>query len=343
MQNLNERAKHILNLVIESYIQTGSPVGSKTLSEHMGMNLSSASIRNVMADLENMGYLYSPHTSAGRMPTEAALTVFVEGLIEVNNLSNKERENIRANLEPHLKKPVSDKLDHTSRLISGLSDCAGLVIAPKAEAPLREIEFIKLSEKRILTVMVHENGHVENRVIELKDDVPRSNLTKAANYLNSYLTGQNIETMRKDLLQRIENDKKTLDDITQNLVDAGIAELTPKNLGQHLIVRGQANLLESVTAMEDLEKLRRLFVALEDKDTLLKMLNAVEGADGVQIFIGSNNTLFEHSGCSLIISPYKDSQKNVIGAVGVIGPTRLNYRRVIPVINYTSEILSEII
>ena len=343
MYSLNQRAQQILNLVIESYIQTGSPVGSKTLSEHMGMNLSSASIRNVMADLENMGYLYSPHTSAGRMPTEAGLTVFVEGLLEVNELSKKDRDNIKANLEPHMAKPVSDKLDQTGRVISGLSDCAGLVVAPKIENTLREIEFLKLSEKRILSILVYDNGHVENRVIELKKDVARASLIKAANYLNSYLSGQSLGHMKQDLRKKIENDKKALDEMTQNLVDAGIAELGPKNAGQHLIVRGQANLLESVTELEDLENLRRLFIALEDKDTLLRMLNAVEGADGVQIFIGSNNSLFEHSGCSLILSPYKDSQKNVIGAVGVIGPTRLNYRRVIPVINYTSEILSEIL
>ena len=343
MQNLNIRSQSILKLVIESYLSTGSPVGSKTISEHMGMTLSSASIRNVMADLERMGYLYAPHTSAGRLPTESGLTVFVEGLLEVTQLSKKERAKIRGDLNDDIETSITDKLDQTSRLISGLSGCAGLVIAPKLDTILKEIEFIKLSDQRILTILVHENGQIENRVIETGQDIPSSNLRIAANYLNAHLAGKTLASIQKTLKQTIQADQQRLDSLTQKLVDAGVAELSPKSTGRHLIIRGQAHLLESVTDIQDLERLRSLFIALEEKDTLLKMLGAAQSAQGIQIFIGSANSLFEHSGCSLILSPYKDSQKNVVGAVGVIGPTRLNYRRVIPVIDYTSEILSEIL
>ena len=342
MTSLNPRAQTILKLVIDSYIQTGEPVGSKTLSEQMGLSLSSASIRNVMSELEQNGFLYAPHTSAGRLPTEAGLTVFVEGLLEVNDLTETDRSAIRARFSMDKSHPVNDRLDQASRTISGLSACAGLVIAPKIDDVLKEIDFLRLSDDRVLVVMVHANGGVENRVIEIGEDIPRSALRQAANYLNSFLTGQKLSGIQSRLKERLKQDRQALDELTQKLIESGIATMTPKGTGQHMIVRGQAHLLENVTAMADLDHLSRLFSALEEKETLLKMLNAVEVADGVQIYIGSENALFEHSGCSLILSPYKDSEKNVIGAVGVIGPTRLNYRRVIPVINYTSEIIPDL-
>lgn len=343
MTALNERAQNILQLVIDSYIQTGEPVGSKTIAERMGLTLSSASIRNVMSELEQGGFLYAPHTSAGRLPTEAGLTVFVEGLLEVNDLPRRERDVIRARLDAERESPVSDRLDNASRMISGLSAGAGLVIAPKLDDVLKEIEFLKLSDNRILVVMVHDNGTVENRIVEMSEDIPRTNLIQAANYLNAFLAGQKVSSIRTSLKQRLEQEKQVLDDLTQKLVDAGIAHISPKATGQHMVVRGQACLLDSVTALKDLERLRDLFSALEEKETLAKMLQAAESADGVQIFIGSTNSLFEHTGCSLVISPCKDIDKNVIGAIGVIGPTRLNYRRVIPVLNYTSALLPEFI
>ncbi|MGM0422885.1 MAG: heat-inducible transcriptional repressor HrcA [Pseudomonadota bacterium] len=343
MTALNERAQNILQLIIDSYIHTGEPVGSKTIAERMGLTLSSASIRNVMSELEQSGFLYAPHTSAGRLPTEAGLTVFVEGLLEINDLPRKERDIIRAGLETEGTGPVSDRLDQASRMLSGLSSGAGLVIAPKLDDVLKEVEFLKLSDNRVLVVLVHDNGTVENRVVEMEEDIPRSNLIQAANYLNSFLGGQKLSSIRASLKNRVKQEKQVLDDLTQKLVDAGIANFSPQETGRHMIIRGQARLLDSVTALKDLERLRRLFAALEEKETLIKMLHAAEGADGVQIFIGSSNSLFEHTGCSLIISPCKDADKNVIGAIGVIGPTRLNYRRVIPVINYTSELLSEFI
>ena len=343
MNQLNARAKQILQLVIDSYINTGAPVGSKKLLEDANLGISSATVRSVMADLERQGYLYAPHTSAGRMPTEAGLTIFVEGMLEVNKLSKKDRDAIKADLESQNSRAVNERLDHTSRLISGLSSCAGLVIAPTSDRKIREVDFIKLQDQRILSILVHDNGEVENRILKLKEDVPVSALRTAANYLNSVLAGQKMSDIRLSLKKRIENDRNTLDKMTEMLVTQGIAELAPKEAGRHLIIRGQANLLENVSAAEDVERVRRLFIALEEKNTLMQMLKAVEGADGVQIFIGAENNLFRHSGCSLILSPYKDAEKNVIGAVGVIGPNHLNYRRVIPVVNYTSEILSVLI
>lgn len=341
MTVLNPRSKHILSLIIDSYIKTGEPVGSKTLAGSGALDLSPASIRNVMSDLEQRGYLYSPHTSAGRMPTDAGLTVFVEGMLEVNHLSKKEQAAIRAGFDSQKSKPVNDKLEHTSRLISGLSSCAGLVIAPKVDRQLKEIELLKLSDNRILAVLVYTNGQVENRVIQMDDDVPPASLRTAANYLNDFLSGQKLSNAQKILQEHIRADQAQLDRLTQSLINAGIAVLSPQNQDQNLIIRGQAHLLENINVAEDLERLQQLFIALEEKDTLNNILSAVDNAKGVQIYIGSDNSLFEHSGCSLIISPYKNEEKKVIGAVGVIGPTRLNYRRVIPVINYTSELISD--
>lgn len=343
MKTLTPRSKHILGLIIDSYIKTGAPVGSKTIAQFKDIDLSPASIRNVMSELEQSGYLYSPHTSAGRMPTDTGLTVFVESMLEVNSLSKKDRDAIRSNLEDHQSASVNDRLTHTSRVISGLSACAGLVIAPTMDRSIKEVEFLKLADQRILTIIVYTDGKIENRVMQVQDEIPASALKIAANYLNSHLTGQNMSLVQDILQKQIERDRNTLDRLTASLISAGISVLSPDAGHQNMIVRGQAHLLESVSVVKDIEHLQRLFTALEEKETLNKILSAVKGANGVQIYIGSDNSLFEHSGCSLIISPYKNAEKKVIGAVGVIGPTRLNYKRVIPVINYTSELISEYI
>ncbi len=343
MEKLNSRAEHILGLIIDSYIKTGSPVGSKTLAADKTLNLSSASIRNVMSDLEKSGLLYAPHTSSGRLPTENGLSIFVKNMLEVNSLSKKEQDNIRKSIEFHASDSVNTTLEHTSRLISGLSACAGLVVAPKMDRDIKEVEFLKLSNNRVLAILVYRDGQIENRLIDVNSPVSESVLRSAGNYINSLLAGHSLNDIQNTLNDHIKQNQGQLDDLTATLIKAGVSVLTPDDTAENMIIRGQAHLLDNVNISEDIERLQHLFTALEEKNTLQTILSSVKKAQGVQIYIGSENSLFEHSGCSLIISPYKDSEQKLIGAIGVIGPTRLNYRRVIPIINYTSEIITEYI
>lgn len=343
IHELNERTRQILRLVIDAYVETGEPVGSKALSQKLGMRLSPATIRHAMADLEAMGLLYAPHTSAGRLPTETGLTVFVEGLLEVNAIKPADREKIERGISGARGQSLPDFLAQASSLLSGLSSCAGLVMAPQSTSPIRQIEFVLLGEGRILAVIVSTNGDVENRIFDAPAGATATTLQQAANYLNAKISSKTLPEV-SDLLQKeFLAQKGELDLLTQKVIERGIASMTPQEKGGHLIIKGQANLLEDITALEDLERIRALFALLEEKETMMRLLDAAKTADGVKIFIGSENKLFNHAGCTLIISPYKNDDAEIIGALGVIGPTRLNYGRIIPVINYTSKIMGKII
>lgn len=340
--DLSQRTRDILRLVVDAYVATGEPVGSKTLSQRMGMSLSPASIRNAMAELEELGLLFSPHTSAGRLPTDAGLSVFVEGLLEISELDENDKKSIERQLEPKSSQSVTDLLEQTSSLLSGLSSCAGLVFAPKSESPVRQIDFVQLSPGRVLAVLVSSSGMIENRLLEVSSDIPPHALTTAANYLNARLANKTLAEASESILHEMRDQKDTLDALTRKVVQSGLACLAPQELGGHLIVRGQANLLEDVTAAQDLARIRALFEALEARETMLKLLQATTTADGVQIFIGARNQLFSHAGCTMIVSPYR-GEGNMIGALGVIGPTRMDYGRIIPVINYTSQLMGRLI
>jgi heat-inducible transcriptional repressor len=339
---LNERSREIFRLIVDGYVQTGEPIGSRTLSRLLTQNLSPATIRNVMADLEEAGLLYAPHTSAGRLPTEAGLRLFVHGLLELGNLAEDERNNIESLCRAR-GKSLAQALEEATAALSGLSHCAGVVVVPKQERPLKHIEFVHLGPGRALVVLVTENGLVENRVIEVPLGLPPSTLVSAANYLNARVIGRTIEEARVEIEDEIGSHKAQLDELTSRVVATGIASWAGGDGESALIVRGQANLLEDVTALTDLERLRTLFEMLETKETVLRLLDASRKAEGVQIFIGAESHLFSVAGCSLIIAPYQNSREQIVGAIGVIGPTRINYARIIPMVDYTAKMIGRII
>ena len=338
--DLNRRARDILRLIVDAYVATGEPIGSRTISRRLGMSLSSATIRNVMADLEELGLLRAPHTSAGRLPTEAGLRLFVHGLLQVGHLSEEEREALGGQAAT-AGRSLPEILAEATSALSGLSGCTGLVVAPKTDRPLKHLEFVSLGPGRTLIVLVTEDGVVENRVIETPTGIPQASLVMASNYLASRLVGRTLEEGRAAVLAEIEAAQTQLDALTTKVVEAGLA-IHSQDTGQ-LIVRGQSNLLEDVEGRQDIERIRTLFDALETRDTMLKLLEAAKAAEGVQIFIGSENALFAHAGCSMIITPYMNSREQVVGAIGVIGPTRLNYARVIPMVDYTAKVIGRLL
>jgi heat-inducible transcriptional repressor len=341
MTELNDRSREIFRMIVDAYVETGEPVGSRTLARRSRLDLSSASIRNVMADLEEAGLLFAPHTSAGRLPTEAGLRLFVSGLLELGGLSDSERQSIDGRCTA-AGKSLSQALEEASAALSGLSRCASLVIAPKTERPLKHIEFVPLAPGRALVVMVTEDGLVENRLIEVPLGTPPASLQAAANYLNSRLLGRTVEEAKLAILSEIEQRRTQLDELTTKLVEAGLASWGG---GDHssLIVKGQANLLEDISALTDLERLRALFDALETKETMVRLLDATREGEGVQIYIGADNPLFGMAGCSMVVAPYTNSREQVIGAIGVVGPTRINYARIIPLVDYTAKVIGRML
>lgn len=318
-------------------METGEPVGSARLAERLDIKLSSATIRNVMADLQAFGLLYSPHTSAGRIPTPAGLSFFVDGLLEIGNVSEEDRANIDAACAA-TGRSIEDMLTEAIDGLSGLSHCAGLVVAPKKNASLRHVEFVGLSPSRVLAVMVGEDGQVENRVIETPQGWTPSSLMEATNYINARVRGRTLGELQADLREEQRQLRAELDELASRLVEDGLATWSGDERAT-LIVRGRANLLEDVSAIEDLERVRELFDVLEAKTGLASLLELTRDAQGVRIYIGSENNLFNAAGCSVIVAPYTDSRERIIGAVGVIGPTRLNYARIIPMVDYTAKVL----
>ena len=342
ISELNARSRDIFRMIVDGYVQTGEPIGSRTLSRLLTDSLSPATIRNVMADLEEAGLLYSPHTSAGRMPTEAGLRFFVDGLLEVGNLAEDERNSIES-LCAARGKSLPQALEEATLALSGLSHCAGLVVVPKQDRPLKHLEFVPLGPGRALVVLVTEEGLVENRVIEVPLGLPPSALISATNFLNSRLVGRTIEEARTDIEGEIASNKAQLDELTGRVVATGLASWAGGDAERALIVRGQANLLDDVTVVADLERLRTLFEMLETRETMLRLLDASKRGDGVQIFIGAQSHLFGLAGCSLIIAPYQNSREEIVGAIGVIGPTRINYARIIPMVDYTAKVIGRLI
>ncbi|MGC2854626.1 heat-inducible transcriptional repressor HrcA [Novispirillum sp. DQ9] len=342
ISELNERSREVFRTVVDAYVETGEPIGSRTLSRRLRSSLSPATIRNVMADLEDAGLLYAPHTSAGRLPTEMGLRLFVSGLLEIGDLTKEEREQIDVRCRAQ-GRSLQDVLGEASAMLSGLSRGAGLVLAPKTESALKHIEFVNLGPGRALVVMVTESGVVENRLIEVPAGLPPSALTEASNFLSARLNGQTIDETRQDILADLQSKRAQLDALASKVVEAGLATWTGGKGDGSLIVRGQANLLNDVHALEDLERIRTLFSALETREQMLRLLELVGTAEGVQIFIGSENELFGTAGCSMIVAPYQNSRQEIVGAIGVIGPTRINYARIIPLVDYTAKVVGRLI
>ncbi len=338
---LSERSREILRTIVEAYVETGEPVGSRTISRKLGLALSPATIRNVMADLEESGLLYAPHTSAGRLPTDLGLRLFVHGLLEIGSLTQEERASIDGQCRA-AGKSLAEVLEQATEMLSGLSHCAGLVVAPKAERPLKHIEFVRIGPGRALVVLVTEGGLVENRIIDLPLGMPSSALTEAGNYLTQRLVGRTLFEAREQILTELEASRAELDQLTGKLVEQGLA-IWGGVQGGAVIVKGQSWLLEDVTALSDLERVRALLAALDARESMVKLLDATHRADGVQIYIGAENELFSLAGCSVVFAPYRDGREQIVGAIGVVGPARMNYARIIPMVDYTAKVIGRII
>ena len=341
---LNQRSRDVFRHIVDAFVETGEPVGSRTISRRLGMALSPATIRNVMADLEEMGLLFAPHTSAGRLPTDAGLSLFVHGLLEFGDVPEDERASIEAQCKA-VGRSYSDVLDDAVTMLSGLSSCAGLVVAPKTDRALKHIEFVNLAPGRVLVVLVTDDGLVENRVIEVPMGLTQSTLIHASNFLAARVVGRTMGEARTDILREIDDQRTQLDALSSALVEAGLASWGG-DVGASsgtLLVRGQSRLLTDVTALEDLERIRVLLQTLETKEAMLRMLDSAQQAEGVQIYIGAQSSLFSVAGCSMIIAPYKDGQEQIVGAVGVIGPSRLNYARIVPMVDYTAKVLGRLL
>jgi len=339
---LNERSREIFRRIVESYVETGEPVGSRTLSRQLDLPLSAATIRNVMADLEGCGLLYAPHTSAGRLPTQAGMRLFVNGLLEIGRISEEERTHIDLQCRAS-GRSVEQALSEALTTLSGLSRCAGLVVAPRIQRSLKHVEFVWLGPRRALVVLVTEDGMVENRILDLPEGVDRSVLIEAGNYLSARLSGRSLDGVREEIIAELDHQRSTLNALTRRVVEAGLATWSGSDADKALIVRGQSHLLDDVTAVEDLERIRALFGALETSEQFLRLVELTREADGVQIFIGAENELFGVTGCTMIVAPYRDSRERIVGAIGVIGPQRINYARIIPMVDYTAKVVGRII
>jgi len=341
VSELNDRAREVLRGVVESYVETGEPVGSRALTRKIAEALSPATIRNIMADLQDLGLLYAPHTSAGRLPTDAGLKLFVNGLLEVGNVTEQERESIEARCAA-VGRSVNEALEQATTLLSGLSRCASVVMAPKTEQPLKHIEFVHLGPGRALVVTVTQAGQVENRLIDTPAGMPASVLVEATNYLNARLIGRTFEEARRLINEDLKLKRAELNDLTARVIESGLATWAGEP-GSALIVRGQARLLEDITAIADLERVRALFDALERGESFMRLLELANTGPGVQIFIGADNPLFANTGCSMVVAPFRNSQEQILGAIGVIGPTRLNYARIIPLVDYTARAIGRMV
>jgi len=341
---LNERAREIFRQIVESYLTTGEPVGSRNLARILPMALSPASIRNVMADLEHSGLIFAPHTSAGRLPTELGLRFFVDAMLELGDVSQDEQARIEAQMRAAASGHTFDSaLTEASTMLSGISRGAGVVLTTKANVNLKHIEFVRLDPARALVVLVSDDGSVENRLVDLPPGLPAGALREATNFLNARLQGRTLGTLRAEIEASRQAMKRELDALTERLVDAGLATPVGPTEARQLIVRGQANLLDDLRAAEDLERIRLLFNDLESQKDVIDLLARAEGGDGVRIFIGSENKLFSLSGSSLIAAPFRDGAQKIVGVVGVIGPTRLNYARIVPMVDYTARVVSKLL
>lgn len=349
LTDLSERARTIFRQLVEAYLSSGDPVGSRTLSQRLPISLSPASIRNVLSDLEKMGLLYAPHTSAGRVPTDVGLRLFVDGMLEIGDLSRDERTAIEEQIT-RSGHASEDLLTQATSLLSGLSHCAGLVVADKQEIYLRHFEFVPLSPDKALAVLVGVDGTVENRLIDMPLGLPPSALTEASNYMSAKLRGRSLESARKEILSELEEQRAELDALTAKIVAEGLATLSarPESSGgsvedKILIVRGAANLLDDIEAQSDLQRVRTLFDEIERKGDLIRLLEMAKAGEGVRVFIGSENKLFNLSGSSIVAAPYADAKGTVVGVVGVIGPTRLNYARIVPMVDYTARVIGRLL
>jgi len=343
MSELNERSREVFRRVVEGYLTTGEPVGSRTLTRSLSEKISPATVRNVMQDLEHLGLLGSPHTSSGRIPTQVGLRLFVDGVLEVGEVGSDDRSLIDATMRDAAT-GVGTLLDRVGSVLSGITQGASLVLTPKHEAPIKHIEFVSLSADRALVVLVFADSHVENRVFTPPPGQTPSSMREAANFLNALAEGKTLSELRKSVSAEIKTRRQEINILAQQLVETGL--VLWENAGEQserLIVRGRSNLLDGTTEALDFDRIRHLFDDLERKRDIAEFLELTEDGEGVRIFIGSENKLFSLSGSSLVVSPYMNADRKIIGAVGVIGPTRLNYGRIVPIVDYTAQLVGRLI
>lgn len=342
LDEMNDRSREVFRRVVEAYISNGQPVGSRTLTRDFSERLSAATIRNVMQDLEYLGLLESPHVSAGRVPTGQGLRLFVDSLLEVDPVSAADREKLDATRMSN-ERDMSTMLDRVGKALSSITHSAALVLAPKHEAPIRHIEFVTIAADRALVVLVFADGHVENRVFNLPVGTPPSALREATNFLNALAAGLTLTELRARIRDEISRRRQEIDRIAGDLVQRGLALWENEGEPQErLIVRGRANLLDQADG-ESLARIRDLFEDLERKRDIADFLELTERGDGVRIFIGAENRLFSLTGSTVVVSPYMNADRKIIGAVGVIGPTRLNYGRIVPIVDYTAQLVGRML
>jgi heat-inducible transcriptional repressor len=338
---LTDRARDVFRIVVESYIDSGQPVGSRTISKLSPLNLSPASIRNVMQDLEEFGLLAAPHTSAGRMPTESGLRLFVDGMMQAAEPSLEERTVIESRLS--VGGPVEGALAAATLALSGLSACAGIVLVPAHEVRLKQFAFVPLSAAQALAVLVGDDGSVENRVIDLPLGMMPSDLVEAGNYMTAQLSGMTLAEAQARVGTELKRGRAALDKTAQGLVERGLAVWTKDGAARPvLIVRGAANLIDDAAAV-DLERVRQLLDEIEGQEEIARLLDSAREGAATKVFIGAENKLFALSGSSVIAAPYHGRDGRVVGVVGVIGPTRLNYARVVPMVDFTAQTLTRLL
>ena len=343
LDELNDRSREVFRKVVEGYLLSGEPVGSRTLTRTLEEKVSAATIRNVMQDLEFLGLLDSPHISAGRIPTQLGLRMFVDGLLEVRDLDSDDRQKIDATVSSN-SQDVGTILDRVGSALSGVTHGASLVLTPKHEAAIKHIEFVPVGGDQALVVLVFSDGHVENRLFTPPPGQTPSSMREAANFLNALVEGKTLSELRRTIKEDMAQKRRELDTLAATLVEQGLAiwDEHAETSGR-LIVRGRSNLLAEDTHTEELERIRELFDDLERKRDITEFLELTEQGDGVRIFIGSENKLFSLSGSSLVVSPYMNADRKIIGAVGVIGPTRLNYGRIVPIVDYTAQLVGKLL
>jgi heat-inducible transcriptional repressor len=341
---LDMRSRDIFRRIVEGYLESGEPMGSRNISKILPVSLSAATVRNVMQDLEDLGLIYAPHISAGRLPTERGLRLFVDSILEIGDVSAEDRSRIEAQIRAGGPgRNFEDALADATSLLSGVSRGAGVVVTSKANKRLKHIEFVRLDPAQALVVLVSDDGTIENRLVTLPPGLPASALTEASNYLNHRLRGRTLPEVKAEIAANRAAMEGEISELTARLVDSGLASQTSEAGDTRLIVRGQANLLEDLTALADLDRVRLLFADLEREKEVIELLNRAEAGDGVRIFIGSENKLFSLSGSSMIAAPFRDSEQKIVGIVGVIGPTRLNYARIVPMVDYTARVMGRLL
>lgn len=347
IEEMNDRSREVFRRVVEAYLDSGQPVGSRTLTRTMSEQVSAATIRNVMQDLEEMGLLGHPHVSAGRVPTQAGLRLFVDGLLEVGPMTGEDRERLESTVTaPARAGDVTSALDRVGAALSGLTRGASLVLAPKRDAsPIRHVEFVSLGPDRALVVLVFADGHVENRVFVPPPGQTPSSMREAANFVNALAEGRTLGELHAAISREMERRRQEIDGLARAMVENGLATWAGEGEGEpdRLIVRGAGNLLQSPETQADLERVRSLMDDLEQKRDIARFLELAQGAEGVRVFIGSENKLFSLSGSSLVVSSYMNADRTIVGAIGVIGPTRLNYGRIVPIVDYTAQLVGRLL